>query len=944
MSDYKHTLNLPHTTFSMKANLAQKEPARLKKWEDMQLYQQIRQRRADKKKFILHDGPPYANGDIHMGHALNKILKDIVVKSKTLSNVNAPFIPGWDGHGLPIELDVEKKKGKPNQRVSANEFRQACYVYAESQVEKQKKSFKRLGVLACWNQPYLTIQRTYEANIIRALAKVIEQGYLVRADKPVYWCTSCHSALAEAEVEYKDKCSPAIDVLFSVVNVDQFAGTFPQQKKLSDVYVPIWTTTPWTLLANEAVCIHPKLRYALVSAHINHQHYTLLLAEDLLTSAMRRYQSSEYNIIDTIQGERLDGLLLAHPLLNKQVPIILGEHVTTDAGTGNVHTAPAHGQEDYAVGQRYHLPVNNPVNANSCFAENIPFVAGLHVFKSNDVIINLLLENKHLLHRTSLEHSYPHCWRHKTPLIFRATSQWFIRMDAPHHLRQHALQAIKKVKWLPNWGENRITKMVENRPDWCVSRQRPWGTPLPLLLHKTTGQMHPNMHTLLLRIADHVQEKGINTWFDLHPSTLLCEEDAEQYAPLSDVLDVWFDSGVSHFCVLSQHIWENVHYPADLYLEGSDQHRGWFQTSLLSALAMKQPAPYKAVLTHGFVNDEKGYKMSKSLGNTIEPAKIIQQYGADVLRLWAASSDYKNDISISQTNLKGAADAYRRIRNTARFLISNLFDFTPSDLITPSYLLTLDAWAIGHTQTIQTKILTAYDQYDFLSVYQIIHHFCTLEMGSFYLDIIKDRLYTTPKDGIPRRSAQTAMYHILHAFVRWIAPILSFTADEIWEYLPHSEHQDKSVFLSTWYQRFPAPAKDNLIDDSFWLTLMRIREEINKALETERQKGCIGSSLQAELILYCGDELQQQLNLFQPELRFIFITSSVTVQLITEKPADLPQTPIKDFAVKVDVSSCNKCERCWQYDKSVGIDSTHTTLCRRCISNIFEQGEQRRVA
>jgi len=943
MADYKNTLNLPQTKFSMKANLAQREPLRLKKWQEMQLYQKIRQARAGKPTFILHDGPPYANGDIHMGHALNKILKDIVIKSKTLSCIDAPFVPGWDCHGLPIELNVEKKKGKPGQKLSLREFRECCRTYAISQVNKQKEGFERLGVLANWEKPYLTIDKTYEANVIRALAKIVENGYLQRGEKPVYWCTSCHSALAEAEVEYQDKRSPAIDVLFPVVDIKKLESVFPQQKELSAVHVPIWTTTPWTLLANEAVCLHPKLTYVLVSAKINHKQYTLLLAEELLPSAMIRYQSTEYNIIETIQGKKLESIQLAHPFLDRVVPIVLGEHVTTETGTGNVHTAPAHGQDDYIVGQKYHLPINNPVNAKSCFVSTTPFVGDLHVFKANDVIIDLLQKNGYLLHQSTIEHSYPHCWRHKTPLIFRATPQWFISMDNSQDLRTTALETIEKVQWIPTWGKTRITKMIENRPDWCLSRQRPWGTPLPLLIHKDTRDLHPNMSTLLARIADLVQKKGMDAWFDLSLDTLLPLDETKQYVALTDVLDVWFDSGVSHFCVLSQNIWPDLHYPADLYLEGSDQHRGWFQTSLLTALSMKHKKPYKTVLTHGFVNDEQGYKMSKSQGNTVQPSQVMKQYGADILRLWVASSDYKNDINISNENLKRASDTYRRIRNTARFLLSNLFDFDETKhLVTTDKLLAIDQWAIDHTQKLQHKIIKAYEDYDFLAIYQCIHHFCNTEMGSFYLDIIKDRLYTSQTNGIPRRSTQTALYHILNALVHWIAPILSFTADEIWDNL--SNRSCESVLLSQWYENFPIQTQDNLFDDAFWLALMNIREEVNKVLENERRSNRIGSALQAEVILYCSSELRAKLNRLADELRFIFITSTVTLHDLTEKPKELKLSAIKDLAIQINISSHQKCERCWQYDVSVGDNSDHTTLCTRCVTNVFGKGEARRFA
>ncbi len=939
MTDYKTTVNLPKTDFPMKANLSQREPERLKKWEEENLYQKIRQSREGAPKFILHDGPPYANGDIHMGHALNKTLKDMVIKSKTLSGFDAPYVPGWDCHGLPIELNVEKKHGKPGEKLSPENFRKACREYAKSQVEKQKQAFKRLGVLGDWEHPYRSIDSDYEADIIRALSTVIENGYLERGQKPVYWCTACASALAEAEVEYQDKTSPAIDVLFEVIDTDKLKD-FPVINE--KIYIPIWTTTPWTLPANEAVCLHPELIYVLVKINISNENYFLILAKDLLENCLQRYEASFSEILGETLGRNLENILLQHPfLLERKVPVILGDHVTIDTGTGNVHTAPAHGVEDYIVGQSYHLPIRNPVNAKGCFMEGTPFVEGLPVFQANDVVLDVLKEKKALLHLEQVTHSYPHCWRHKTPLIFRATPQWFISVDK-NSLRRTALHAIREVNWVPAWGENRITKMIEGRPDWCISRQRPWGTPLPLFSHEKTGELHPDTKALLEKIAVMIEKNGMDAWFDLDPETLL-GKDAKHYEKSADTLDVWFDSGVSHFCVLSQNRWKNLHYPADLYLEGSDQHRGWFQTSLLSALSMNHGAPFKTVLTHGFVNDAQGHKMSKSLGNTILPEQVMKTYGADILRLWVASCDYRNDMNMSDENLKRTADAYRRIRNTARFLLSNLFDFDPAkDQIKSENFIALDQWAIEYTKNLQQKIIASYEKYDFLNIYQLIHNFCSIEMGSFYLDILKDRLYTAKTDGLPRRSAQTVLYHILQAFVRWIAPILSYTADEIGEFMP--DKKLNSIFTAKWYDEFPIFKTETIFDFEDWQQLMHIRDEVNKALEEKRNAGKIGSALQAEINLYCSEKIKKPLEKFGAELRFVFITSTVNLYPLNDKPHNMPLAETEGLAIQIIVSPHAKCARCWQYDESVGKHHEHVTLCARCVENAFGKGEERKWA
>lgn len=935
MSDYKDTLNLPETDFPMKASLAQREPETLAFWAELNLYHRLRQQSKGRERFVLHDGPPYANGPIHLGTSLNKILKDIVIKSKTLSGFDAPYVPGWDCHGLPIELNVEKKKGKVGHKISAKDFRQACRDFARSQVDLQRNDFKRLGVVGDWDHPYLTMDFNYEATTIRALAKMIEKGHLHRGQKPVHWCTDCGSALAEAEVEYQEKISPAIDVAFEVVNPQQLFTVMGCDQSTESVAFPIWTTTPWTLPANEAVCVNPNLDYILVSCKFDKRERILVIAKALLEDVMHRYSVSHYQILAESKGDVLEQIILKHPFLDREVPIVLGDHVTTDAGTGNVHTAPAHGQDDYVVGSRYGLPMENPVDARSCFVEGTPLVAGLHVSKANDPIIDTLKSSRHLLHHATLSHSYPHCWRHKTPVIFRATPQWFIAMDQKG-LRNLGLKAIDHVRWIPDWGKNRIYKMVEMRPDWCISRQRAWGIPIPLFVHKTTNELHPNTVELMRRAADIVAAGGIEAWFDAEASDFIGKEITD-YDKSNDVLDVWFDSGVSHACVLEQR--SELSVPADLYLEGSDQHRGWFQTSLLTSIAMRDEAPYKTVLTHGYVVDGKGMKMSKSIGNTVAPSEVIQKYGADILRLWTASSYFIDDIRFSDEIIKRVADAYRRIRNTARFLLSNLYDFNPVvDLVDVDKLVALDFWAIQTTAELQKQILDAYDNYHFQSIYQMIHNFCAVDMGSFYLDIIKDRQYTCRKDGVSRRSSQTAMYYVLESLVRWLAPILSFTSEEIWKHM--SDGREESVFLSRWFNQFPSMEKRH--DHIDWSELMTVRNEVNKVLEKHRQAGKIRSALEAEVVLYADKNLYQKLKPLDDELRFFLITSGARFETEDMKTTSAEVADELNLFIDVIVSENEKCERCWQRRPEVGLSDEHPTLCQRCEDNVFGLGEVRR--
>lgn len=866
MTDYKMTLNLPKTEFPMKANLPAREPEIIAFWQEMNLYGQLREIGVNRQKFILHDGPPYANGAIHLGHAINKTLKDIIVKSKTLSEFDAPFVPGWDCHGLPIELNVEKTIVKSTD-VSTDQFIQACRAYAASQVELQKADFIRLGVLGDWQHPYLTMDSKYEADTIRSLAKIIENGHLQKGYKPVHWCTECGSALAEAEVEYKDKQSDAIDVLFRVVKNEEMAQRLHLNLSEPQFAIPIWTTTPWTLPANEAVALNPTHRYQLIRV-LDRASPLLVVAEELLESFSQRVGIRECQPLASFEGSVLEGIRLHHPFLMREVPVVLGDHVTLDAGTGAVHTAPAHGQEDFVVGQRYNLPLDNPVDSKGVFTAGTPFFAGEHVFKVNTHINEQLLNNLNLLHHEKITHSYAHCWRHKTPLIYRATPQWFISMEK-NGLREQALEAIKKTHWIPDWGQSRITDMIEKRPDWCISRQRIWNTPIPLLVHKHTGELHPDTLSIMEKVAAHVEKKGIEVWHQLQVEELIPKE-VDQYEKVMDTLDVWFDAGASHECVLNKR--PELHAPADLYLEGSDQHRGWFQTSLLSSIAMYGRAPFLTVLTHGFTVDAQGRKMSKSLGNVIAPEKVINRLGADVLRFWVATTDYRGEIAVSDEIFERASEAYRRIRNTVRFFLSNLDDFNPdSDQISPADMLSLDQWAVDCAAGVQEEVITSYANYQFHQVSQRIHNFCTIEMGSFYLDILKDRLYTTKADSLARRSAQTAIYHILQAMVRWIAPILSFTAEEVWQHMP-TPQPVPSVFLSTWYTilpRIPSHLRES------WRKLIQIRELVNQELEKSRKEGSIGSSLAAEVELYVVDELRSLLEPFKDELRFIFITSDV---------------------------------------------------------------------
>ncbi|MHB8428406.1 MAG: isoleucine--tRNA ligase [Acidiferrobacterales bacterium] len=943
--DYKHTLNLPHTDFPMKANLAAREPDVLKRWQQLDLYRRMREHGANKPRYILHDGPPYANGDIHIGHAVNKILKDIIVKARTLAGFDAPYVPGWDCHGLPIELMVEKKIGKAGEKVRPAEFRKACREYAARQVDGQRADFRRLGVVGDWERPYLTMDFRFEADIIRELGKVIARGHLYKSFKPVHWCIDCGSALAEAEVEYEDKTSPAIDVRFAVVDEEELLARChhaPGQghEGSGPVSIPIWTTTPWTLPANQAVALNPDIEYALVQCASEHSPERLLLAEALMKDAMLRYGMDGYRVIATCRGADLEGLRLRHPFYDREVPVILGNHVTTDSGTGAVHTAPGHGQDDFIVGTRYGLPVDNPVGGDGRFLPGTEYFAGEHVFKANDHVIELVRARGALLRVEALRHSYPHCWRHKTPIIFRATPQWFIGMERAG-LREQALAEIRRVAWIPDWGQARIEGMVAGRPDWCISRQRTWGVPIALFVDRQTGKLHPDTATLIEKVARLVEQRGIDAWFDLDAAELLGEE-AARYEKVTDTLDVWFDSGVTHACVLERR--PELGHPADLYLEGSDQHRGWFQSSLLTSVATRAVAPYRAVLTHGFAVDAKGMKMSKSLGNQVVPQKVIGTLGADILRLWVAATDYRSEMSISDEILTRMADSYRRIRNTARYLLGNLAGFDPRDALAPPDMLALDRWALEKAFRLQRQLQEAYDAFAFHLVYQKLHQFCVIEMGSFYLDVIKDRLYTASKDSRARRSAQTAMLHILESLVRWIAPILSFTAEEIWQAMPG--RATESVFLDVWHSIPPQAAESvpQTATDSFWIFVLEVREQVARELEKARVAGAIGSSLDAEVDLYCAPEVHAKLASLEDELRFVLITSYARIHPEEEATAEAMDSAVRGLKIRITVSAHGKCVRCWHHRMDVGSSAEHPRLCGRCIANVTGTGESRSFA
>lgn len=943
MTDYKATLNLPDTAFPMKAGLPQREPQILQRWDSIGLYQKLREIGKDRPKFVLHDGPPYANGKIHIGHALNKILKDMIVRSKTLSGFDAPYVPGWDCHGLPIEHKVEVTHGK---HLTADRTRELCREYAAEQIEGQKTEFIRLGVLGDWDNPYKTMNFANEAGEIRALAEMVKQGFVFKGLKPVNWCFDCGSALAEAEVEYADKKSQTIDVAFPVADADKLAAAFGLPALAKPAAIVIWTTTPWTIPANQALNIHPEFKYALVDTGER----LLVLAEELVESCLKRY-NLEGSVIATAQGSALELVNFRHPFYDRLSPVYLADYVELGAGTGVVHSAPAYGEDDFVTCKRYGMvndDILTPVQSNGVYVESLEFFGGQFIWKANPAIVEKLSEVGALMHTETISHSYMHCWRHKTPLIYRATAQWFVGMDKQpstgEPLRERALKAIEDTQFVPAWGQARLHSMIANRPDWCISRQRNWGVPIPFFLHKQSGELHPRTVELMEAVAKRVEQEGIEAWFKLDAAELLGDE-AGQYDKITDTLDVWFDSGTTHWHVLrgSHDIGHATGPRADLYLEGSDQHRGWFHSSLLTGCAIDNHAPYRELLTHGFTVDESGRKMSKSLGNTIEPEKVNNTLGADILRLWVSATDYSGEMAVSEQILQRSADAYRRIRNTARFLLSNLSGFDPArDLLAPEDMLALDRWAVDRTLLLQRELEEHYSEYRFWNVYSKIHNFCVQELGGFYLDIIKDRQYTTGANSVARRSCQTALYHISEALVRWIAPILAFTADEIWQYLPGERNE--SVMLNGWYQGLSELPEGTELDRAYWDRVMAVKAAVNKELENQRTAKVIGGNLQAEVTLFAEEGLSADLSKLGDELRFVLITSAASVVSFAQAPADAVATEVEGLKLKVVKSGHAKCGRCWHFRADVGSHPEHPEICSRCVDNLSGSGEVRHYA
>ncbi len=925
--EYKDTLNLPQTDFPMKANLKQREPEQLREWEESNLYGNIRKTFLGKPKFVFHDGPPYANGHIHMGHALNKILKDFIVRIMTMKGYDAGFIPGWDCHGLPIEHQVGKELGKKKKDYDKNGIRKLCREYAAKFIDIQREEFKRLGVSARWDKPYLTMDYAYEAAIVKEFGKFVESGQVYKGLKPVHWCVNCRTALAEAEVEHDDHKSPSIYVKFPLAS--DVSNLFPDIKGES-VSIVIWTTTPWTLPANLAVCVHPEFEY--VVAKMNGEN--VIVAKDLLPALSENWET-ELKVVGECFGKDLENLVSRHPFIDRDSKVILGEHVTLEQGTGCVHTAPGHGQDDYIVGKKYGLEVYNPVDDGGIFKEDVEFFAGQFVTKANPEIVKKLEEDGFLIKHQEIKHSYPHCWRCHQPIIFRATAQWFIPMDSKG-LRKKSLEAIRATKWIPPWGEERIYSMVENRPDWCVSRQRAWGTPITIISCDSCGTFLDSKE-VMDRIVKLIEEHGADYWFEAETQTLLPEGTVcpkckgSEFVKESDILDVWFDSGVSHAAVLEKD--EEGDWPADLYLEGSDQHRGWFHSSLLESIGTREKAPYKSVLTHGYVVDGKGKKMSKSAGNVIAPQKIIDQYGAEILRLWVASENYRDDIRISNEILKRLSEAYRKIRNTFRYLLGNLNDFDPQkDKVPFGQMLEIDRFILDRFQKLSSKILKAYDDYEFHTFYHAFYNFCIVDLSSFYLDILKDRLYTYPKASAERRSGQTAMHYLLEGMTRLMAPVLSFTADEIWQYLPKGSVEEKSVHMSAFLETEDVDFSESLSEK--WERIIALKGEVSKALELSRRAKTIGHALDASVQLELPEDLKQLLKDDISELKFIFIVSKVEIVDNLNDESVYSSENIPGLKVSVSAAPGEKCERCWNYFETYDNRAEHPNICSRCSDNL----------
>ncbi|MXP51125.1 isoleucine--tRNA ligase [Pantoea sp. SoEX] len=937
MIDYKSTLNLPKTNFPMKGNLVSTETKILNSWNRDNLYQIVKEAKKGKKIFILHDGPPYANGKIHIGHSVNKILKDIIIKSKILSDYDAPYIPGWDCHGLPIEHKIEQLVGKPKNHNSNLNFRKLCRKFASEQVEKQKIDFIRLGVLGNWDYPYLTMNFETEANIIRVLGKIIKEGYLYKGLKPVYWCIDCCSSLAEAEVEYIDKISSSIDVMFKAVNSNLIRDVFGVSQNIDSIFLVIWTTTPWTIPANCAISLHPEFCYQLIKV----KDLFLIIAKDLLESSLKRIGVYDFIIVGECQGKQLEFKKFKNPVFGNISPVILSEHVTMDTGTGAVHIAPNHGIDDYTIAKKYGInSVVNIISPNGLYIKGIhPLLDNINIFKANKIIIDLLKINDALLSIKDISHSYPHCWRHKTPIIFKTTSQWFIDMNH-NNLRTKLLNNIKQVNWIPSWGQTCMESMILNRPDWCISRQRIWGVPMPLFINKATQQLHPDTLDIIEKVAVLVEKYGIQVWWDLDPEKFITQPN--DYLKLTDTLDVWFDSGSTIFTVVEKHK-EFQNQQPDMYLEGVDQYRGWFMSSLIISTAISNKAPYSQVLTQCFTVDSKGRKMSKSIGNIISPKNVIKKFGADILRFWVASTDYSTEMNISDSILQYSVDSYRKIRNTVRFLLANINDFDPvCNLVKPNNMLILDKWAVGSAQKTQKNIISLYEKYEFHTIVKRILYFCSIEMSSFYFDIIKDRLYTMQQNSLERRSCQTALWHIIESLVRWISPILSFTADEIWGYL--LGNRTKYIFADKWYKNLFSLSENDKLNDEYWADIINIKSEVNKVIEQARKDKIIGSSLEANVKLYVGSELSKKLNMLENELKFVLLTSNV--QILNYNDASYLAHKSRSFEyLKIECYKAEgkKCFRCWHYTQDIKSISTNIeNICNRCHENMIGNSEKRK--
>ena len=921
MKDYKNTLNLPKTDLPMKAGLPNKEPEILSFWDSINLYNLIREGNAKKDKFILHDGPPYANGDIHLGHSVNKILKDIVIKTKTLQGFDAPYVPGWDCHGLPIELNVEKKFGRDSDTVKdKSKFISACREYALSQIENQKKDFIRLGVLGDWENSYKSLDSSFEADTVRSLGRIVTNGHLQKGEKPVHFCYDCKSALAEAEVEYEDKVSKSIDVAFKVKKDSLIKLSKAFSKEIDSCSFVIWTTTPWTIPANAAVSIGPELKYTLCSSKFGN----LILASDLIDQCSERW-GEDLEKISEAKGSDIKDVVLEHPYLKRDSILVHGDHVTTETGTGCVHTAPAHGVDDHNICKKFNIETIHALDGNGFFNAEYEGLAGLPAIKADNIVIDILNDSGALINAEDFHHSYPYCWRHKTPLIFASTPQWFISMDKSG-LLEGSIQAVKDVEWEPSWGYERIKSMLEGRPDWCISRQRSWGVPIPLIINKKTGEIHPKQNLLFNEIADRIDEQGLEAWDKANLEDLI--DDHDEYIKATDTLDVWFDSGSTHFCVLDKLYGKDL--IADLYLEGSDQHRGWFQSSLLTGIAINGKAPYKAVLTHGFVVDENGRKQSKSLGNVVSPQKVCNNLGADILRLWVASTDFRSEMVATDEILKQVADQYRRIRNTFRFMMGNLNDFNDdSKNINQNDLVEIDKWIISAAIKLDEEVKNLNDSYAYHHVVQKIHNFCVHELGGIYLDIIKDRMYVTKSDSHARNSAQFALFEVADILIRLISPILVFTAEEIWQSHDLFKKQSKSVFL--------CPKKslnkiESSISDDDWKVIFAVKDSVNQNIEKARADSVIKGSLDAKIKISCSSEIYGALKKIDNELKFVFIASEVEL--------------IEDSNTKLSIDITNydqkKCIRCWNKCESIGSHEDDPEICSRCHTNVYGDGEVRK--